>query len=153
MVKVFQYYESLLMKTLKFSLVALILSLPTSSIYAEVSAKGIVKNPSIKQDVMSADNTLKPTAKKWRLSAEQWEFARNGEAMMSLPVLKQVVNAWLAEKNKVIEIQYPGGEDGEFWVQELSDWFVALGIPSDHMISVPGSGADDMIQFNLVNSK
>lgn len=141
------------MKTLKYSFIALILSLSASPIYAEVSAKGIADNSSIKQDVIPVDNAPKPTAGKWQLSAEQWEFARNGEAMLSLPVLKQVINAWLAEKNKIIEIQYPGGEDGEFWVQELSDWFVALGIPTDHMISVPGSGADDMIQFNLVNSK
>jgi len=144
------------MKTLKYRLIALILSLSASPIYAEVSAKDTVNKPSNKQGVIPAGNIVKQAASPaatWQLTAEQWEFARNGESMLSLPALKQVVKAWLTEKNKIIEIQYPGGEDGEFWVQELRDWFVALGIPSDNMISVPGSGADDMIQFNLVNSK
>lgn len=138
------------MKTLKYIFFALILSLSASPIYGEVVSQDIEKNPSVKQAVMPAENVKRRTAT-WQLTAEQWEFARNGEAMLSLPVLKQVINAWLSEKNKIIEIQYPGGEDGEFWVQELSDWFVSLGIPSDHMVAVPGSGADDIIQFNLVN--
>ena len=86
----------------------------------------------------------------WKLHAEQWELARSGETILSLPALKQVVGAWLSDKQKVIEIQYPGGEDGEFWVQELTDWLVSLGIPSDNMVTTPGSGADDVIKFKII---
>jgi len=86
----------------------------------------------------------------WVLQAEQWELARSGESILSLPVLNQVMKAWLQDKKKKIEIQYPGGEEGEFWVQQLSDWLVALGIPSERMVTVPGSGADDMIKFDLI---
>jgi hypothetical protein len=57
----------------------------------------------------------------------------------------------LQQKDKIIEIQYPGGEEGEFWVQELTDWLIALGIPSDHMVIVPGTGVDDVIRFDLIN--
>ena len=53
-------------------------------------------------------------------------------------------------KQKKIEIHYPGGEDGEFWVQELTDWLVSLGIPSKYMVISPGSGADDVIKFNII---
>jgi hypothetical protein len=84
------------------------------------------------------------------LHAEQWEMARSGELLLTLPVLKKLVTAWLNEKQKMIEIQYPGGEEGEFWVQELTDWLVSLGIPSNHMITTPGSGSDDMIRFNII---
>jgi hypothetical protein len=151
------------MESFKYRFFALILSLSTSTIYAEVSAQGVKNSPSIKQDVTPAENVSKSAVASeqsasagedaWQLSAEQWEFARTGEAMLSSAVLKQVIKAWLSEKNKIIEIQYPGGEDGEFWVQELSDRLVSLGIPSESMIAVPGSGADDMIQFNLVNGR
>ena len=85
-----------------------------------------------------------------QLYAEQWELARTGETVLSLPVLNKLINSWLSDKNKSIEIQYPGGEEGEFWVQELTDWLVSLGIPSEYMIVVPGSGADDMIKFALI---
>ncbi len=84
------------------------------------------------------------------LYAEQWEIVRSGESILSLPVLNQIINAWLGDRQKKIEIQYPGGEEGEFWVQELTDWLVSLGIPSDHMVIAPGSGADDVINFTLI---
>jgi hypothetical protein len=134
------------MKSLKYHFIVLLLFLSTQSLYAEVSVQSIAGHSDSKQVVVPATSGTG-----WRLTSEQWEFSRNGEALLSLPVLKQIINAWLSEKDKLIEIQYPGGEDGEFWVQELSDWFVALGIPSDAMVVVPGSGADDMIQFNLVS--
>ena len=115
-----------------------ILSLSATMIYAEVAASAVPPAPLAQ----------KPAG--WLLYAEQWELARSGETILSLPVLKQVVQAWLADKQKKIEIQYPGGEDGEFWVQELADWLVSLGIPSKNMIITPGSGADDVIKFNIV---
>lgn len=119
------------------TLAGLILSLSATMIYAEVAVKAV-----------PPASSLQKTAG-WQLYAEQWELARSGETILSLPVLKQVVQAWLADKQKKIEIQYPGGEDGEFWVQELTDWLVALGIPSKYMIITPGSGADDVIKLNL----
>ena len=94
----------------------------------------------------TANNGLKYHA----LYAEQWEISRSGESILSLPVLNKIINAWLGNRQKKIEIQYPGGEEGEFWVHELTDWLISLGIPSDHMVIVPGSGADDVINFVLV---
>jgi len=94
----------------------------------------------------TANNGLKYYA----LYAEQWEISRSGESILSIPVLNQIINAWLGDRQKKIEIQYPGGEEGEFWVQELTDWLVSLGIPSEHMVIAPGSGADDVINFTLI---
>ncbi|HHJ35467.1 MAG TPA: hypothetical protein ENJ87_06855 [Gammaproteobacteria bacterium] len=85
-----------------------------------------------------------------QLRAEQWELARSGERILSLPELNQLVNKWLIDRDKIIEIRYPGGEEGEFWVQELTDWMVSLGIPSSRMVTVPGSGVEDVIKFALV---
>jgi hypothetical protein len=115
------------------------------------------KNDKVVSDgasVQNVSNTSKSVGKAesivWVLHAEQWELTRSGESVLSLPVLNQVMNAWLLDKKKKIEIQYPGGEEGEFWVQQLTDWLVSLGIPSGHMVIVPGSGADDMIKFDLI---
>jgi hypothetical protein len=89
-------------------------------------------------------------SKIWELRAEQWELARSGESILMLPVLHQLINTWLSQRRMKIELRYPGGEEGEFWVQELTDWLVALGIPSNHIVSIPGSGADDRIKFALI---
>ena len=90
------------------------------------------------------------SASEWVVKAEQWELARDGESILALPALNAVVNNWLKEKDKMIEVQYPGGEEGEFWVHQFIDWLVALGIPSDRMVTVRGSGADDIIRLNLI---
>ncbi len=130
----------------------IVLSLSTSVIYAEVPAKDIASGQAVNQQSVSPNvQPEKKTAAVWALHAEQWELARSGETILSLPVLKQLLRVWLSEKQKMIEIQYPGGEDGEFWVQELTDWLVALGIPSKNMVITAGSGADDVIKFNIIN--
>ena len=154
------------------------LSLVTPSIYADVTVNKMKKNDKIagngvplhslslqkgiNEQAVSMPDTAglsanlssgvgaNDTSKTWELHAEQWELARSGESVLSLPVLNQLINAWLLEKHRKIEVQYPGGEEGEFWVQELTDWLVSLGVPSNHMVIIPGSGADDMIKFGLI---
>ncbi len=134
-----------------------VLSLFMAQLNAEVLVNNIENNGKVisealsKQDSVSDESGLIASNKKnWQLRAEQWQMARSGESILSLPVLNQVINAWLRDKHKKIEIQYPGGEEGEFWVQELSDWLVSLAIPSSRMSLTPGSGADDMIRFSLI---
>jgi len=90
------------------------------------------------------------SASEWVIKAEQWELVRDGESILALPALNTLVNNWLKDKDKLIEVQYPGGEEGEFWVHQLIDWLVALGIPSDRLVTVRGSGADDIIRLNLI---
>lgn len=136
------------------TLLSIVLFLLMSSSYAQVSVNNIEKNDKVTGSAVTqqiTDNKISnKDAKDWALSAEQWELARSGEYILSLPVIKALINTWLLDKQKKIEIQYPGGEEGEFWVQELTDWLVSLGIPSSHMVVVAGSGAGDMIKFNLI---
>jgi len=137
-----------------------VLLLSTATVFAEVAVQGLMPDATVNRNgvekkvvvvagILPAE-TEEKAAKTWTLHAEQWELARSGETILSMPVLKQVIKAWLAEKQKKIEIRYPGGEDGEFWVQELTDWLVSLGIPSKYMVTTPGSGADDVIKFNII---
>ena len=89
-------------------------------------------------------------ASEWVIKAEQWELVGEGESILALPALNALVNNWLKETDKLIEVQYPGGEEGDFWVHQFIDWLVALGIPSDRIVTVRGSGADDIIRLNLI---
>jgi len=86
------------------------------------------------------------------LRAEQWDMPRQGERLLRLPALKQLITQWQRQPQKLIEIRYPGGEEGDLWVNELMDWLVALGVPSDKLRSVQGSGAEDKIQLLLISS-
>ncbi len=84
------------------------------------------------------------------LSAEQWELSRQGEKLVELPVLRKTINTWSQNENQIIELQYPGGEEGELWANELKDWLISLGVPSKYLVLVPGSGHDDIIRLELV---
>lgn len=84
------------------------------------------------------------------LKAEQWDMPRHGESLIKQSELGKMVHYWMDHPDQVIEIRYPGGEEGEVWVQELMDWLVALGIPSSAMTHLPGSGAEDLINLVLV---
>lgn len=134
-----------------------VLSLYMMPLNAEVLVKNIENNDKVKHGAIAEQGFFSDLAgsdssklASWQLYAEEWEMARTGESILSLPVLNQTINAWSRDKQKIIEIQYPGGEEGEFWVQQLSDWLVSLAIPSSKLSLVPGSGTDDMIKFSLI---
>jgi hypothetical protein len=145
-----QYGATGMSRYTMLAIVLLMFALPTTAGEAVINE---AKGGNIADGQKSAVDAVQSTRESGRreLRAEQWEYARSGDSILSLPVLRQLVNTWLQQKDKIIEIQYPGGEEGEFWVQELTDWLIALGIPSDHMVIVPGSGVDDVIRFDLIN--
>jgi len=108
---------------------------------------------------ISADNAGSPdaiTAEKPDTSieiyAEQWDLSRTGDRMLGIEGLRQAVNQWSADTSQVIELRYPGGEEGDLWVSQLSDWLVALGVPSSNLNTVPGSGSGDIIRIQVIRT-
>ncbi|VAW62430.1 hypothetical protein MNBD_GAMMA11-3123 [hydrothermal vent metagenome] len=85
------------------------------------------------------------------LHAETWDVARHGEVLLKVPELSGIVNEWQKKLQQKIELRYPGGEEGELWVEELKDWLVSLGVPSDNIEMVPGSDAQDVINMVLID--
>ena len=91
--------------------------------------------------VQAADNSL---------LAEQWELSRNGDALIRIPVINNVINQWSLKPKQKIELHFPGGEEGELWVGELRDWLISLGVPSKNIVVIPGSGVEDVIKLHVV---
>ena len=83
------------------------------------------------------------------LRVETWDIPRHGESVLEIPELSSVMQKWMTDPQQKIELRYPGGEEGELWVEELRDWFVALGMPSSVMRIYPGSNAEDVINIVL----
>ena len=101
----------------------------------------------------SCNGMANVTGDELKLHAEQWELARNGEQFLQVPVLNKVVNTWLLKEGYRIELRYPGGEEGELWVDELMDWLISLGIPSKYLVAVRGSGEADIIIFKIIKTE
>ena len=83
-------------------------------------------------------------ADEYILSVEEWSIPRSAEVVLGYAPVQSVVQEWMTNEAHHIELIYPGGEQGELWVSELSDWLVALGIPQEKIISTPGSGDENM---------
>jgi hypothetical protein len=59
---------------------------------------------------------------------------------------------WMSEPGQILELRYPGGEEGELWVEELKDWFVSLGVPSGAIQLTQGSKAEDIINMVIIKT-
>ena len=86
------------------------------------------------------------------LHAEQWELSRNGERLLGIDGIAGVVKEWSSDDRHKIELQYPGGEEGELLVHQLMDWLGELGIPSTSLAMAPGSGQGDIIRLRVIRS-
>lgn len=84
------------------------------------------------------------------LNAEQWEVARADAGVRTVGALAETQQRWSLDPTQLIELHYPGGEEGELWVSQLINWFVALGIPSSRLVAVPGSGRADVISLRVI---
>ena len=102
--------------------------------------------------VLMAFNAGAASPVETELHAEQWELSRSGERLLANSGLAAIVTEWSADTRQQIELQYPGGEEGELWVHQLMDWMVALGIPSASLVAVPGSGEGDLIRLRVIRS-
>ena len=86
------------------------------------------------------------------ITAEEWSRPRRGEELVALPALADTVNDFLSRPNQLIQIRYPGGEEGVLWAEELRGWLVALGLESTNLRLVPGAAREDVIELSLVTA-
>lgn len=85
------------------------------------------------------------------LNLELWSRPREGDVLVTYPGLGAAVREWSETASGVLEIRYPGGEEGSVWAEELRDWLIALGVPSRNVTTVPGSASPDVIELVVVS--
>jgi hypothetical protein len=69
----------------------------------------------------------------YSISADQWAQPRSGAELVRLPPLRAAVQDWIAHPGAHIVIVNSGSDTGTLWAGEVTDWLVALGIPSDQI--------------------
>ena len=87
------------------------------------------------------------------ITAEQWAIPRHGERVLRMPELNLLMKQWQANPDQIIEISYPGGENGELWLRELKDWLIALGVSSSKIKSIAGSGSSEIIKLTVLKTE
>ena len=96
-----------------------------------------------------AANTDELTNDQWRMTEEQWDLIKQAEQLLLMPVMQQVTETWSVQQGSGIELRYPGGEEGELWVEELMNSLISLAIPSQYLFAVPSSGEADVIIIKI----
>lgn len=89
-------------------------------------------------------------ADSWQLKAADWSRPRSGEAVLSMQPVADAVRAWqgTSEGSRLLLV-HPGGEEGGLWAAELRDWLVALGLPPEALVLVPGGQPADRLELRL----
>lgn len=92
--------------------------------------------------------------RQFTLSADDWARPRDGDTITGFQTLRDLVVVWSANGGgDLIEIRYPGGDEGNLWARELGDWLVALGVPSSSIQLMPGNARADQISLLIVESR
>jgi len=80
------------------------------------------------------------------IGADQWALPRSGSALLHLAPFSAAVQDWVAHPGARIVIVHAGSDQGNLWAGELSDWLVALGVPSNQIDKrVSGDQPEDSI--------
>ncbi len=88
------------------------------------------------------------------LSVDDWARPRSGTRILSFAPLRDLAAVWsTVPEGSIIEIRYPGGDEGSLWASELSDWLVALGIASEYIKLMPGHVRADEIELIIVEPR
>jgi hypothetical protein len=88
----------------------------------------------------------------WTLSAEEWARPRHGEWLVAHPALSAALNKLQQSPQSVLQLRYPGGDEGVLWAEELQAWLVALGLESERIEKLPGSGGEAAIQLEVIKA-
>jgi len=87
----------------------------------------------------------------YKLTHEQWSVPRTAETILAMPALSRAMQDFQATNNARLLIQYPGGDRGSVWAQELRSWLISLGVPSTDLEMIPGSANVDVIELEIVS--
>lgn len=84
------------------------------------------------------------------LTAVEWAQPRNGLSITRYPALSQAMTE--LQDGQRLQLRYPGGDEGSLWAHELQAWLVALGLSSERIELLPGSGRADAIELRVVGT-
>ena len=86
----------------------------------------------------------------WTVTSAEWAQPRHGEWLVAHPALSAALNTLQQSPHSVLRLRYPGGDEGVLWAEELQAWLVALGLESERIEKLPGSGGEAAIQLEVI---
>lgn len=84
-----------------------------------------------------------------KVNSTLWSSPRNAAAIAAEPAIAAAVEAWHAQPRRVIVVRHAPGETGLLRAEELRDWLVALGVPSQAVDVRAGEDVGDRLQLRV----
>lgn len=88
----------------------------------------------------------------WTLTSADWARPRHGEWLVEHPSLSAALSSLHQTRDGMLQVRYPGGDEGALWAGELQAWLIALGVESKRIELLPGSGGANAIQLEVVRA-
>lgn len=83
------------------------------------------------------------------VSSGLWASPRNATAIAAEPAIAAAVEAWHAQPRRVIVVRHAPGETGLLRAEELRDWLVALGVPSQAIDVRAGEDVGERLRLRV----
>lgn len=84
------------------------------------------------------------------LHANEWSVPKQTVTLLAMPAIYKSMQKLNKNKNSILNIKYPGGDEGTLWVNELRSWLIALGLSSKRIEMVPGSANSMLIELEVL---
>lgn len=103
--------------------------------------------------LIGANFALAETPAVFILTTSEWNVPRTTETILAMPALQKTIQAYNQNPGSIIQIHYPGGDEGTLWASELRSWLVALGVASRHIELLPGSRKAGQLELQVMPTK
>ena len=88
------------------------------------------------------------------LEGHEWAVPKQATTIIAMPVINKTMQTMLQHPNSMLQIRFPGGDEGTLWANELRSWLVALGLASERIELIPGSASRTALELEvLLNSE
>lgn len=86
---------------------------------------------------------------RYLLTAEQWAVPRQVDSLLHMPAIASAMQEIRTYPGSRLIIRYPGGDEGTLWAYELRGWLISLGLSSQDIELLPGSGMPRSIELEV----
>ena len=84
------------------------------------------------------------------LEGLEWSVPKKASTIIAMPAINKSMHKMLQHPNSMLQIRYPGGDEGTLWASELRSWLVALGLSSERIELIPGSASRTALELEVL---
>lgn len=98
-------------------------------------------------------STTTLTAEAEILHADEWLLPKQAATILALPAISKSMEQLQKDASSSLLLKYPGGDEGNLWVNELRSWLITLGLSSKRIELIQGSANSTAIELEILSTQ